>query len=142
MRISVCFALLSGRFYYIRSSFTTLSVAMESNAHFLIGVNLRDAQADPLELLFQQELRSEERIMVRAPRRLLDELGIEQFAGQISDYYLQQYLPEAEHVGRDSVARAIQLAIKWRLESKEIITFIYTCSILLEQFITKIYFQL
>jgi hypothetical protein len=80
---------------------------MEFNAHFIIGVNLRDAQADPLELLFQQELHSKERIMVRAPRRLLLEHGVEDFAWQVSDYYLQQYPAEKQRVGRESVARAV-----------------------------------
>jgi hypothetical protein len=92
---------------------------MESNAHFVIGVSLRDIEADPLEFLFQQELLSENHIVVSAPWRYLKELGPEKFAEKLGNYYLQENPGEAERVGKAAVVRAIERAIQWSSEKPE-----------------------
>lgn len=89
------------------------SLAMTSPDHFQLGVSLVDPAAPLIELEFQQELYQEDRITIRAPRGLFEELGVVGFAEHVADYYLQEHPTEAERVGRDTVVQAVKDAIAW-----------------------------
>jgi hypothetical protein len=86
---------------------------MKSNADFLLGVSLVDPKAEPVVLEFQQEFLSEERIAVRAPRGLVEQLGPDEFAAHITDYYLSQHPEEVARVGREFVLQAVKDAVEW-----------------------------
>jgi hypothetical protein len=86
---------------------------MKANSDFLLGVSLVDPKAEPVVLEFQQEFLSEERIAVQAPRGLVEQLGPDEFAAHITDYYLSQYPAEIERVGRDFVLQAVKDAVEW-----------------------------
>lgn len=86
---------------------------MASHADFLLGVSLVDPTADPIVLEFQQELYSDNRIAVRAPRGLFAQLGPAQFAEHMTDYYLSQYPAEQQRVGRAAVLQAVHDATDW-----------------------------
>lgn len=86
---------------------------MTANANFLIGVSLVDPAADPIVLEFQQELYQQDRIAVRAPRGLYQQLGPAAFAEHITDYYLEQHPTEAVRVGRAAVLQAVHDATEW-----------------------------
>lgn len=86
---------------------------MASHTDFLIGVSLVDPTADPIVLEFQQELYSENRIAVQAPRGLFMHLGPARFAEHVTDYYLEQHPAERERVGRAAVLQAVHDATDW-----------------------------
>lgn len=89
---------------------------MKSRADFLLGVSLVDPSADPIVMEFQQELLSEARINIQAPCGLFRELGPDQFAEHVADYYLKQHPKEVERVGREAVMSAVRDAIEWGKE--------------------------
>ncbi|NML65267.1 hypothetical protein HHL22_08630 [Hymenobacter sp. RP-2-7] len=86
---------------------------MSTDDHFLIGVSLVDPAADPIVLEFQQELYQADRVAVRAPRGLYQQLGAAAFAEHVADYYLAEHPAEAVRVGRAAVVQAVQDAIAW-----------------------------
>lgn len=86
---------------------------MQDPEKFTIGVSLVDATADPIVLEFQQELYQDDRIAVRAPRGLLLQLGADEFAAHITDYYFAEHPAEATRVGRERVLAAVRNAIEW-----------------------------
>jgi hypothetical protein len=91
---------------------------MKSSADFLLGVSLVDPNAEPIVLEFQQEFLSDDRIALRSPRGLVEQLGPDGFAEHITDYYLEQYPEEIERVGRGVVLQAVKDAIKWGREDE------------------------
>ena len=92
---------------------------MESNARFVIGAGLVDPEADPLEIVIRQDLMGEKRVGVQVPRQLLLDLGAAGLAERVADYYLHQFPEEAERLDRESVVRAIQRGIEWRITPPE-----------------------
>jgi hypothetical protein len=86
---------------------------MTSPDHFQLGVSLVDPAANVIILEFQQALYQEDRIAIRAPRGLYEELGVDGFAEHIADYYLNEHPDEAERVGRAVVVQAVKDAIAW-----------------------------
>ena len=86
---------------------------MATDANFLIGVSLVNPTADPIVLEFQQELYQQDRIAVRAPRGLYQQLGPAAFAEHMTDYYLEQHPAEAARVGRAAVLQAVRDATEW-----------------------------
>lgn len=86
---------------------------MQDPEKFTLGVSLVDAAADPIVLEFQQELYQDDRIAVRAPRGLLQQLGADQFAAHITKYYLAEHPAETARIGRERVLEAVRDAIEW-----------------------------
>lgn len=86
---------------------------MQAPEKFVLGVSLVDATTDPVVLEFQQELYQEDRIAIRAPRGLLQQLGADGFAEHVADYYLAQHPAEVARVGRARVVQAVRDAIEW-----------------------------
>lgn len=86
---------------------------MTTPDNFQLGVSLVDPAADPIVLEFQQELYQEDRIAVRAPRGLVQQLGPDGFAEHVTDYYLAQYPAEVQRVGRAAVLQAVKDATEW-----------------------------
>ncbi|MGI4834139.1 MAG: hypothetical protein ACRYFK_11830 [Janthinobacterium lividum] len=86
---------------------------MNAADHFVIGVSLVDPAADPIVLEFQQELYQADRVAVRAPRGLYQQLGAAAFAAHVADYYLAEHPTETARVGRAAVVQAVQDAIAW-----------------------------
>lgn len=85
---------------------------MESNARFIIGVNIQDAEADPCVFIFQRDLFGEDTVGVTVPHRQVQDAEPAQLAEGITDFYLKRYPDEQERVGRESVMRAVQRAIE------------------------------
>lgn len=86
---------------------------MQPTPDFLLGVSLVDPTADPIVLEFQQQLYNDDRLAVHAPRGLYQQLGADEFAAHIADYYLAQHPSEAARVGRERVLQAVKDAIAW-----------------------------
>jgi hypothetical protein len=84
---------------------------MESNARFLIGVQLEDPAAEYLSFVFQQDLWAKQVWAVRVPRRHLDELGPAVLCERVTEFYLWQFPEELERVDQATVLGAVHRAL-------------------------------